>query len=338
MSQEMQDTLGMFAFLAIELSFLFLLISYLVGVLQRYLPQDRIAELLSARHGRSYLLAAGLGAITPFCSCSTIPLLKGLIRARAGFGPMMVFLFASPLLNPIIVVLLAVTFGLKLTGIYVTFGLLVSLIAGWSLQRLGFERYVLNVDTVKGGCRAAPGKSQTTKDTESTGSCGGSGGGGSIAYGQGYAAPVTSYYESLLADIRSGKFEGLWNETWADFRKVLPYLILGVTIGSVIYGFVPTGLLTEYAGADNPFAIPFAAIIGVPLYIRAEAVIPLAAALLGKGVSAGAVMALIIGSAGASLTELILLKSLFRSTLVAVFLMVVIGMAVSAGYATYLLY
>ncbi len=338
MSQEMQDTLGMFAFLAIELSFLFLLISYLVGVLQRYLPQDRIAELLSARHGRSYLLAAALGAITPFCSCSTIPLLKGLIRARAGFGPMMVFLFASPLLNPIIVVLLAVTFGLKLTGIYVTFGLLVSIIAGWSLHRLGFERYVLNVDAVKGGCKAASARSGSTTDTESADSGGGSGGSGSIAYGRGYAAPVVSYYESLLGDIRSGKFEGLWNETWADFRKVLPYLILGVTIGSVIYGFVPTGMLTEYAGADNPFAIPFAAIIGVPLYIRAEAVIPLAAALLGKGVSAGAVMALIIGSAGASLTELILLKSLFRSTLVAVFLIVVIGMAVSAGYATYLLY
>ncbi len=338
MSQEMQDTLGMFAFLAIELSFLFLLISLLVGVLQRYVPQEKIAALLSAQRGRSYLLAALLGAITPFCSCSTIPLLKGLIRARAGFGPMMVFLFASPLLNPIIVVLLAATFGLELTGIYVAFAFLVSVIAGWSLQRLGFERYVLNINTAQGGCKAATGKPQPAKDTEPTGSGGGSGGSGSIAYGQGYAAPIASYYESLLWDIRSGKFAGLWSETWADFRKVLPYLMLGITIGSVIYGFVPTGLLTEYAGADNPFAIPVAAIIGAPLYIRAEAVIPLAAALLSKGVSAGAVMALIIGSAGASLTELILLKSLFRSTLVAVFLAVVIGMAISAGYATYLLY
>ncbi|MEP1214446.1 MAG: permease [Marinobacter sp.] len=337
MSQEMQDTLGMFAFLAIELSFLFLLISWLVGILQRYVPQEKIAALLSARQGRSYLLAAFLGAITPFCSCSTIPLLKGLIRARAGFGPMMVFLFASPLLNPIIVVLLAATFGLELTGIYVTFAFLVSLIAGWSLQSLGFERYVLNVDTVQ-GCKAATGKPQPAKDAGAGCSGGSSGGSGSITYGQGYAAPNVSYYESILWDIRSGKFAGLWSETWSDFRKVLPYLMLGISIGSVIYGFVPTGLLAEYAGANKPFAIPFAALIGAPLYIRAEAVIPLAAALLGKGVSAGAVMALIIGSAGASLTEVILLKSLFRSTLVAVFLAVVIGMAISAGYATYLLY
>ena len=143
-----------------------------------------------------------------------------------------------------------------------------------------------------------------------------------------------SYYESLLGDIRAGKFNGLWNETWSDFRKVLPYLIVGIAVGRVIYGFVPADLLAAYAGDDNPFAIPIAAVIGAPLYIRAEAVIPLAAALLGKGVSAGAVMALIIGSAGASLTELILLKSLFRWPLVAVFLAVVIGMAISAGYAT----
>lgn len=334
MSQEIQDTLGMFAFLALELSALFLLISYLVGVLQRYVPQEKIAAALSARRGKSYLYAALLGAITPFCSCSTIPLLKGLIRARAGFGPMMVFLFASPLLNPVIVVLLAVTFGLKLTGIFVTFGLLVSVVAGWVLQRLGFERYLLNVDTVKGGCSAASGNTGST-NTES--SC--SGASSSITYsGQGYAIPVVSYYESLLGDVRAGKFSGLWNETWSDFRKVLPYLIVGIAIGSIIYGFVPADLLAAYAGDDNPFAIPIAAVIGAPLYIRAEAVIPLAAALLGKGVSAGAVMALIIGSAGASLTELILLKSLFRWQLVAVFLTVVIGMAISAGYATFLLY
>lgn len=338
MSQEMQDTLGMFAFLALELSALFLLISYLVGVLQRYVPQEKIAAALSARRGKSYLYAALLGAITPFCSCSTIPLLKGLIRARAGFGPMMVFLFASPLLNPVIVVLLAVTFGLKLTGIFVTFGLLVSVIAGWVLQRLGFERYLFNVDTVKGGCSAASANTGAA-NTESSCSGGGSGASSSITYSsQGYAIPVASYYESLLRDIRTGKFNGLWNETWSDFRKVLPYLIVGITIGSVIYGFVPADLLAAYAGDDNPFAIPIAAVVGAPLYIRAEAVIPLAAALLGKGVSAGAVMALIIGSAGASLTELILLKSLFRWPLVAVFLVVVIGMAISAGYATFLLY
>ena len=110
MSPQLQDTLGMFAFLAVELSVLFIGISLLVGVLQRHIPLSKVESLLSSEGSRGYFIAVGLGAITPFCSCSTIPMLKGLIRARAGFGPMMVFLFASPLLNPIIVALLIATF------------------------------------------------------------------------------------------------------------------------------------------------------------------------------------------------------------------------------------
>lgn len=125
MSSQLQDALNMFAFLAVELSVLFIGISLLVGVLQRHVPPSKVEALLSANGSRGYFLAAGLGAITPFCSCSTIPMLKGLIRARAGFGPMMVFLFASPLLNPIIVALLVATFGLTLTAIYVSAALVV---------------------------------------------------------------------------------------------------------------------------------------------------------------------------------------------------------------------
>lgn len=153
MPMQLQDTLSMFAFLAVELSVLYILISLLVGVLQRHIPPAKIEALLSANRSSSYFLAAGLGAITPFCSCSTIPMLKGLIRARAGFGPMMVFLFASPLLNPIIVVLLIATFGVTLTSIYVLAALIVSLTAGWLLQILGFERYIrLDASQTSTGC------------------------------------------------------------------------------------------------------------------------------------------------------------------------------------------
>lgn len=134
------------------------------------------------------------------------------------------------------------------------------------------------------------------------------------------------------------RYRGLWRDTWADFRGVFPYLIAGIAIGSIIYGYLPTTLLEQYAGPANPFAIPAAAIIGVPLYIRAEAVIPLAAALLAKGVGAGTVLALIIGSAGASLTELILLRALFRFRLLAAFVLVIISMAIMAGYTAYLFF
>lgn len=306
MAIQLQSTLNMFVFLAVELSVLFIGISLLVGVLQRHIPIGKIESLLSSNRRSSYFLAAGLGAITPFCSCSTIPMLKGLIRARAGFGPMMVFLFSSPLLNPIIVVLLFATFGATLTLIYVTAALAVSLGAGWLLQVLKFDRFVRPqaYSTQKGCC---------------------------VSQSSGLSAPAAGM-------ITHGKYRGLWQETWADFVDVLPYLLIGVVIGSVIYGFMPMGLLIRYAGPDNPLAIPLAAVIGVPLYIRAEAVIPLAAGLLAKGAGAGTVLALIIGSAGASLAELILLRALFAFKLLAAFVTVVLVMAILAGYCTFMFF
>lgn len=128
-----QDTLGMFVFLAVELTILFLLISYIVGMLQEYISPAKIQSILSGKKGKGYIVSGFLGAITPFCSCSTIPFLKGLLKARAGFGTMMVFLFASPLLNPIIISLFTVTFGLQVTVFYFTMAMGVSIIAGYTL-------------------------------------------------------------------------------------------------------------------------------------------------------------------------------------------------------------
>ena len=132
----LQDTLGMFAFLAVELTLLFLLISYMVGVLQEYIPPSRIQSILGGKNGKGYVVAGFLGAMTPFCSCSTIPFLKGLLRAKAGFGTMMVFLFASPLLNPIIIGLFAVTFGLELTALYFAIAMGVSVLASFTLYAM----------------------------------------------------------------------------------------------------------------------------------------------------------------------------------------------------------
>ena len=123
-----------------------------------------------------------------------------------------------------------------------------------------------------------------------------------------------------------------------QFKDVLPYLLLGVLIGSFIYGFIPSVWIAAHVGADNPFAIPLSAVVGIPLYIRAEAVIPLASVLMTKGMGLGALMALIIGSAGASLTEVILLKSMFRMPMIAAFLTVILGMAILMGYLTQLLF
>ena len=367
----LKETVNMFAFLALELTLLFLVISYLVGMLQEFVTPQKVQSILSSRNGKGYLIAALLGSITPFCSCSTIPFLKGLLRARAGFGPMMVFLFASPLLNPIIVGLFVVTFGVKVAVFYFVMAMGVSVIAGYILEKLGFERYVRkeaygqeNVD--HSSCcdtKAAPALSSCgestklapivslcsdvksspkmflyadVKPTSALSSC-----------CETKPAPLassccgtTSASATPGADIPTvppkldivSRSLRVWRTTWKDFKHVLPYLFVGVLLGSFIYGFIPTEFIVNYAGEATWYAIPVAAVIGIPLYIRAEAVIPLTAALVQKGMAMGSVMAFIIGSAGASITEVILLKAIFKNQMIAAFLGVILGMAITSGF------
>ncbi|CAM3211271.1 permease [Vibrio neptunius] len=342
------EAFNMFAFLATELIILFLAISYIVGVLQAFLTPEKIQSILSSRNGKGYVVAALLGAITPFCSCSTIPFLKGLLRARAGFGPMMVFLFGSPLLNPVIIGLFVVTFGWKVALFYFMIAMVVSVVAGYALEKLGFERYVKpeayqaaevsSCDTSCGESKSTP-KKESSCGTSSCGepapamakesSCGAS---AKPSVGVASCSADGSATATLVEERKPNLWVKIWHSTWKDFKQVFPYLLLGIAIGSLIYGFIPTDLIAEYAGAGKWYAIPVAAIIGIPLYIRAEAVIPLSAALVQKGMALGSVMALIIGSAGASLTEVILLKSIFKNQMIAAFLTVILSMAIGAGF------
>ncbi|MFQ1593964.1 permease [Aeromonas veronii] len=347
------DAAQMFLFLAVELSVLFLVISAGVSLIRQKVPDEKIQRMLGARHGKGYLLSALLGAVTPFCSCSTIPMLRGLLSAKAGFGPTLTFLFISPLLNPIIVGLMWATFGWKVTLLYAVIAASVSVMASMLLDRLGFERHVID-------------------PKEATPSCGSGFGPATRATAQAHCsdnqrsairaikplngaaccpapqpemaeqATLPCCSDGTAALTRAPQLPTAWVkariDAWQQFKAVLPFLLLGVLIGSFIYGFIPAEWIAAHAGADNPLAIPFSAIVGIPLYIRAEAVIPLASVLLGKGMGMGAVMALIIGSAGASLTEVILLKSMFRTPMIAAFLTVILGMAILMGYLTQLLF
>ncbi|MDC9719400.1 MAG: permease [Gammaproteobacteria bacterium] len=288
-TQAWQDALSMFTYLLLELTLLFIAISYLVGVIQLYVPPEKIKDFLSSKHGKGYVLAALMGAMTPFCSCSTIPFLKGLIRANAGFGPMMVFLFSSPLLNPILIVLFAVTFSLKIAATYFVMSMGIAILAGITLERLGFEKYII-------------------------------------------APEVALDNSRCCTSTEPNKWHQLWLEVWRDFKQAFPYLLVGVSLGAIIHGFVPTNFITTYAGGNNALAIPFAAVIGIPLYTRAIVMIPLAAAFVAKGMGIGAVMAFVIGSAGASIPELILLRSLFKTPMIVAFIMVVLSMAITVGY------
>lgn len=312
---------GMFAFLAIELTLLFLLISYLVGMLQEFISPDKVQSILTSKKGKGYVVAAFLGSITPFCSCSTIPFLKGLLRARAGFGPMMVFLLASPLLNPVIIGLFAVTFGVNVAFFYFFIAMGVSVSAGYILEKLGFERYI----------REEAYQIPVANKVESNSCCDSK----PVVENNTCCATTTKTNDVAKVHLKpkvESRWVRVWRSTWKDFLQVLPYLFIGILLGSFIYGFLPTEFIAQYAGENVWYAIPIAAVIGIPLYIRAEAVIPLSAALVKKGMALGSVMALIIGSAGASLTEVILLRSIFKHQMIIAFLTVILGMAVTAGY------
>ncbi len=299
----------MFIQLFIELTLLFIIISYAVALINQKLPAEKIQKLLGGRKGRGYLTAAGLGAVTPFCSCSTIPMLIGLLKARAGFGPTMTFLFTSPLLNPIIIALFIPILGLQVTLWYAGLALSASIIAGVLLQYFGFDRYIKQemLEPKTSGCG-------TSCDISQEAFCCGS----------------TERQEPII-------WQKAWEESWSLFRSMFPYMLIAMLIGAFVHGFVPADFFAEVASADNPAAIPTAALIGIPLYIRVTALLPLVGSFVAKGVSMGAIIALVIGSGGASLPEVILLRRLFYWPLMLAFLMVIFSMAVIGGFTFNLL-
>ncbi|OPX82256.1 MAG: putative permease [Methanosaeta sp. PtaB.Bin005] len=283
--------MSFFIEIAVELIVLFIGITFLVGLIQEYVPGETIKKALGGRHRiLGSFLGAGFGALTPFCSCSTIPLLLGMLNAGVPFASAMAFLFASPLLNPVIISLFIILLGWKITALYFSVTFLAAIAIGLVLDSLGFASQVKSVAAVRGCCDC-----EQAEDAKSR-------------------------------VQRSARF------AFSLFRQLVPYLLLGAGIGAFIHGFVPTELISSIAGSGNPFAVPVAAIIGVPIYIRAETMIPIGLALIEKGMSTGAVLALVIGGAGASIPELTLLSAIFKRKMLAAFVLTIIAIAVAVGY------
>lgn len=325
------DTWAVALQLFAELAVLFVAISFLVGALQEWLPAEKTRRYLSARHGRGYVIGALIGAATPFCSCSTVPLTLGLLKSGAGFGPTMTLLFTSPLVNPIIVTLFWVTFGVELTLLYTGMALGMAIGVSWLMQRAGFERHLK--DDLLGRRQASASISLSTLQTGGTAQCCSTTPPEPVtvtldASGIGMAQPDNVVLPESLS-TRAGR---LFNDAVAQFRSFLPHVVIGVLIGAFAHGFVPDEWLTSYAGADNIWAIPLAAIVGVPLYVRASTMIPIAMTLTAKGMGIGAVIALVIGGAGASLPEVVMLKRMFHWPILLAFLLSVFGIAISTGF------
>ena len=348
-----------FAIIAGELVLIFMGVSFVVGVLMEYLPPSRIRDFLSNRlTWVQYLLGSGLGAVTPFCSCSTVPITAGLLKGGVPFGPTMAFLFSSPVLNPIIIALLLSLFGLKVTVVYVTVTFLGSMALAAVLSKMGMEKEVkplIGLQTTSCCGETAKAKPIPSKiQAPSTGCCASKASQPLITFPMIQPAVGCCASEVRAVSQQAGQssccsvdLEGMPDSKRVPFKEkmkraslsavdtfkgVFWYLLLGAGIGAFIYGFFPQDIVVKVAGPGNPWSIPIAAAIGVPMYIRAETIIPISAALVGKGMGLGTVLALIIGGAGASIPEMIILGSMFKKKLVLAFALNVFLVAIVAGF------
>lgn len=286
-------TLEYFVFITFELIALFMLISVAVEIILMYIPQKKIKKWPSGRGILGNVMAAGFGALTPFCACSTIPMTVGFLNAGVPFGSTMSFLIASPLLNPIIIGMLGAMVGVKAMITYFILAFIASVLFGFVLEKAGMQKYVKNV-RLKGG-------------TDEPG-------------------------ENKRAWPLKRKLKEAFSGAWGSLRPIMGYLLIGVALGAGIYGYMPQDFVLKIAGPDNIFAIPVAAVLGIPLYIRAETAIPIGVALMSKGMGIGTVIALIIGGAGMAIPEMTMLASIFRKKLVAAIIAAIFLTAVISGY------
>lgn len=291
MTANLLEATRWFVVMTAELVVLFLALSFLIGLLQAWVPEEKVRLMFEKRSPLgAYLGGAALGAITPFCSYSGIPVLAGLLRSGAPFGPTMAFLFASPLLDPVVLGLLAFVIGLKGAALYAVVTFVSSVGMGVLLAKFGLESDV----------KEAAYRSKKGED----GCCS----------------------EDLLPVWRRA-----WSEAWGFFVTVLPYLLVGTAIGAAVYGFIPTEWVASVSGPDQPLAIPMAAAFGVPIYVNAETFFPITSALLEKGMGLGAVVALVVTGMGVSLPEVSMLAGLFRVRLVVVLVASVFVVAIGSG-------
>ena len=289
MMNSLETSLYFFAIIMTELSLLFVGISTLVGIALTYVSDEKLQRWLSHKGLLGNIVGASVGALTPFCACSTIPLTVGMLKAGVPFGPVMSFVVASPILNPIVLSMLIALLGIKAGVIYAAVTFIAAVAFGSILEKLGFSKQVKNV-IVRGG-------SEESND-------------------------LLTFSDKLKNALKSA---------FNDFKSIFLYLLVGVAIGAVIKGFIPKDLIYRVAGPQNPLAVPVAAVIGIPLYIRATTAIPIGLALVQKGMGVGAVIALIIGGAGMAIPEMSLLASIFRPRLVVALVTIIFITAITAG-------
>ena len=287
------SSLNFFIFDTIKIFLLLIVIIYIVSIIRSYLPPEKVRHFLSNKNKFvSNILASLLGIVTPFCSCSAVPLFLGFVEAGVPLSATFSFLIASPMINEVALILLFGMFGWKIATIYIFSGLLIAIFSGLIIGKLQVEHLLTDLVRKNQQKNNLPLPKMTSKQRHK------------------YAL----------------------NYTWDIFKKIWLYVIIGIGLGAWIHGFVPADFLAQYAGADKWYAVPLAVIVGIPLYSNTAGVIPLVSALTEKGVAIGTTLAFMMAVTALSLPEFMILKKVMKTKLIIIFASVVGLGIIFTGY------
>lgn len=280
------QAVNFFFYDSLKILILLFLISSVMGVINAYFPIDRLRNFLQSHklYGLDYLLASSFGAITPFCSCSSIPLFIGFVKGGIPLGVTFSFLITSPLVNEVAVAMFLGTFGVKVTVIYVLSGILLGTIGGIFLGRFRLERFL---------------SAWVIKIQQQ-----------SIAETQAWMVDNTSFWKRLPDILK---------DSWEIVSGVIIYVLAGIAIGAGIHGFVPEGFFSGALGSGEWWTVPLAVVLAVPMYSNAAGIIPLVEVFVQKGVALGTAISFMMAVVGLSLPEATMLKKVMTWKLIGIF-------------------
>ncbi len=283
-----------FVYDSLKIIFLLVFMIFIIALIRSFIPHRVIKGWMSAKGGAGYVLAALFGAVTPFCSCSSIPIFIAFLKARVPLGILFSFLITSPLINEYLVVLMIGFFGWKITAAYVVSGLMIGIVAGMVLARMGLERY-LEKDVVLPELESAS-------------------------------------QEERTFECFSERSHFAWIEAFSILKKIWVWVIVGVAMGAVIHNYVPQKMVDVVISSTGIFSVPLAVIIGVPMYGSCAAIVPVAVVLFQKGLPLGTALAFMMAIAALSLPEAVMLRRVMKMPLIAAFFGITTAGIIVIGY------
>jgi uncharacterized protein len=297
-ASKLGDALNFFVYDTLKILILLFLIINIMGVINSYFPVERIRNFLSRRklYGLEYFIASVFGAITPFCSCSSVPLFIGFVRGGIPLGVTLSFLITSPLVNEIAVAIFLGMFGLKTTIIYALSGILLGMFGGMFLSAFKLEKYL----TPWALAFLQEAQSEEHVETEN---------------------------KTLVQ-----RLPGIFKESRDIMKSVFWYIIIGISIGALMHGFIPTGFFEAYITKENPLGVPVAVLFGVPMYSNAAGVLPIIQVFVQKGIPLGTAIAFMMAVIGLSIPEATLLKKVMTWKMIVIFFITITIFIMISGY------